>query len=119
MFEETLLRNLRSRQSDLTALLENCSSRWGFEDPICRFYHQSFKVYSIQGETARIVHALESLAPERPLKPWFRQIIEQGTARSSRQADNQDWPPAARPILEAFFHARFFLEMAVRYARLP
>ncbi len=116
MFEETLLRNLRLRRSELTALLEKCSSHWGFEDPIYRFYHQSLKVYSLQDETMRIVHLLESLAPERPLNPWFRQIIEQGTGRSFGQEDNEDWPRATRPILEAFFPARFCLEMAVRYA---
>ncbi len=116
VFEETLLRNLHLRQSDLTALLESCSSHWGFEDPIYRFYHQSFKVYALQDQTLRIVHVLESLAPVRPLNPWFREIIEQGTGRSFRQEDNKDWPRATRPILEAFFHARFFLEMAVRYA---
>jgi hypothetical protein len=52
------------------------------------------------------------------LNPWFRQIVEHGTGKSFRQEDNEDWPSAARPILEAFFHARFFLEMAVRYATL-
>jgi len=116
--EETLLGNLRARQGELTTLLENCSSHWGFEDPIYRFYHQSFKVYSLQEYTARIVHVLESLAPERPLNPWFRQIVEQGTGKSFRPEDNADWPRVTRPILEAFFHARFFLEMAVRYATL-
>ena len=37
----------------------------GFEDPIYRFYHQSFKVYALQNETARIVRVLQSLAPDR------------------------------------------------------
>lgn len=32
--------------------------------------------------------------------------------------DNARWTEVTRPILEAFFHARFFLEMAVRYADL-
>lgn len=113
------MRNLRARQAELPALLEDCSSHWGFEDPIYRFYHQSFKVYSLQDETVRIVRVLESLAPDCPLNPWFRQIVEQGTGRSFRQDDNADWTRATRPILEAFFHARFFLEMAVRYATLP
>jgi hypothetical protein len=31
--------------------------------------------------------------------------------------DNRHWPEATRPIVEAFFHARYFLEMAVRYGR--
>ena len=118
VFEEMLLRNLRSRQPELTALLEECSSHWGFEDPIYRFYHQSFKVYALQDQTSRIVSALENLAPDRPLNPWFRQIVEQGTGKSFKQDDNADWTRITRPILEAFFHARFFLEMAVRYAAL-
>lgn len=117
-FEEPLLRNLRSRQPELTALLEECSSHWGFEDPIYRFYHQSFKVYALQDQTSRIVSVLESLAPDRPLNPWFRQIVEQGTGKSFKQDDNADWTRITRPLLEAFFHARFFLEMAVRYATL-
>jgi len=29
--------------------------------------------------------------------------------------DNARWTTVTRPIIEAFFHARFFLEMAVRY----
>ena len=116
--EQALLRNLRSREPELTALLEECSSHWGFEDPIYRFYHQSLKVYALQDQTSRIVNVLESLAPDRPLDPWFRQIVEQGTGKSFKQDDNAVWTCITRPILEAFFHARFFLEMAVRYATL-
>src|SRR5713101_3559297 len=71
--EHALLRNLRSREPELTAFLEECSSHWGFEDPIYRFYHQSFKVYALQDQTSRIVRVLESLAPDRPLNPWFHQ----------------------------------------------
>ncbi len=116
--EHALLRNLRSREPELAALLEECSSHWGFEDPIYRFYHQSFKVYALQDQTSRIVSVLESLAPDCPLNPWFRQIVEQGTGKSFKQDHNADWTRITRPILEAFFHARFFLEMAVRYATL-
>jgi hypothetical protein len=116
--EEALLRSLDSRRSELTALLEECSSHWGFEDPIYRFYHQSFKVYALQNETVRIVRALEGLAPDRVLNQWFRLIVEQGTGKTFKQSDNADWTTVTRPIVEAFFHARFFLEMAVRYAAL-
>lgn len=114
--EQALLRNLHSRQPELTALFEECSSHWRFEDPIYRFYHQSFKVYGLQGETMRIVRVLESLSPERPLNPWFRLIVEQGTGKSFTPAANADWTATTRPIVEAFFHARFFLDMAVRYS---
>ncbi len=30
---------------------------------------------------------------------------------------NQRWLNVARPIVEAFFHARYFLEMVCRYVR--
>lgn len=32
-------------------------------------------------------------------------------------AHNQEWTRHTRPFVEAFFHARFFLEMAVKYGR--
>lgn len=116
--EAALVKNLRSRQAELTALLEECSGHWGFEDPIYRFYHQSFKVYALQHQTTRIVGVLESLAPDRPLNPWFREIVEQGTGKTFKLEDNAEWMRVTRPMLEAFFHARFFLEMAVRYSTL-
>ena len=116
--ERTLLKSLTIRRQELTALLAECSSHWGFEDPIYRFYHQSFKVFYLQDTTTRIVRVLESLAPECPLNPWFRETVAQGTGKVFKQADNADWVRVTRPILEAFFHARFFLEMAVRYATL-
>lgn len=97
-------------------LLESCSDHWGFEDPVYRFYHQSFKVYTLQGKTQEIVRVLQELAPDQPLHRWFLEIVEQGTGRDFEVQHNADWTAITRPILEAFFHARYFLEMAVRYA---
>lgn len=116
--ERALLGALQSRRDELKMRLEESSNEWGFEDPIYRFYHQSFKLYSLQGETHAIVRLLASLAPDRTLNPWFLQIVEEGTGKQFTPKDNADWPGVARPIVEAFFHARFFLEMAVRYAHV-
>ena len=116
--ETLLLANLRRRAAELDGLLESCSDHWGFEDPVYRFYHQSFKVYALQGKTREIVRVLEELAPERPLHRWFLEIVELGTGREFEPEHNADWTGVTRPILEAFFHARYFLEMAVRYASL-
>ncbi len=65
--------------------LEESSNEWDFEDPIYRFYHPSFKVYSLQGQTKAIVRLLASLAPDRTLNPSFLQIVEEGRVSSSRQ----------------------------------
>ena len=116
--EESLLLNLRRDRNELERLLEGCSDHWGYEDPVYRFYHQSFKVYGLQHQTCSIVEKLQALAPDLPLNPWFVQIVESGTGKEFKHEDNARWTEVTRPILEAFFHARFFLEMAVRYADL-
>lgn len=116
--EGALLANLRRDRRELEELLRQCSDHWGYEDPVYRFYHQSFKVYGLQRQTQAIVDRLQALAPDRPLNPWFLEIVQRGTGRRFRSDDNARWTETTRPILEAFFHARFFLEMAVRYADL-
>lgn len=116
--EISLLANLRRERRDLEKLLAACDDHWGYEDPVYRFYHQSFKVYGLQGSTQEIVRTLQSLAPDRPLDPWFLEIVGAGTGKEFRPEDNAHWTEVTRPIVEAFLHARYFLEMAVRYADL-
>jgi hypothetical protein len=116
--EAVLLRGLRERHAALGELLERSSNHWGFEDPIYRFYHQSFKVYWLQQQTDAIVRDLSALVPGQPLNPWFREIVARGTGKQFSSEHNPNWTEVTRPILEAFFHARFFLEMAVRYSHL-
>src|SRR5436305_2154048 len=116
--EKALLLSLRRDRGELEKLLRECSDHWGYEDPVYRFYHQSFKVYGLQRRSQAIVDRLQALAPDRPLNPWFVEIVRSGTGKAFKIEDNQRWMEVTRPILEAFFHARFFLEMAVRYADL-
>ena len=117
--EVRLLHNLRSKEAELRERLEACSDHWGFEDPVYRFYHQSFKVYWLQAQTEDLVKLLTDMAPTPDgLNPWFLQIVREGTGKTFTMEDNARWTEATRPILEAFFHARYFVEMAVRYAGL-
>jgi hypothetical protein len=108
---------LRVALPELEVLLHECTSHWGYEDSIYRFYHQSFKVYQLQSRTLAIVNKLQALAPDRTLNQWFMRIIGEGTGKIFTARDNENWPGVTRPILEAFFHARYFLEMAVKYGR--
>jgi len=114
---QALLANMKAALPKLEALLEECSSHWGYEDPVYRFYHQSFKVHRLQGTTERIVAELKALAPDHPLNEWFTQIVSEGTGKKFEPEHNRRWLEVTRPMLEAFFHARFFLEMAVRYGK--
>lgn len=116
---------------------------WTYEDPIYRFYHHSFKVLRLQEDTIKIVEMLKSLLPGQELNKMFMRIIEDGTAISSVKLPydiitffgdrvrelksddkgmpieelNMNWEKYTRPILEAFFHAKFMLEMAVKYGK--
>ncbi len=85
-------------------------------DAIYRFYHQSFKVFYLQATTERIVQQLRELLPDCELNPWFLEIISSGTRKDFDLSMNENWLSETRPMLEAFFHAKYFLEMVCRYS---
>lgn len=114
-----LLTNLHARSADIDTLWERCNNTWTYEDLIYRFWHQSFKVYDLQELTEEIVTLLDDLAPEGTTQhPWFTGIIAAGTGRVFEQVHNEAWAAHTRPIVEAFFHARFMLDMTHRYKSL-
>jgi hypothetical protein len=43
--DNELLANIKSHLPELVALLQEMNSHWFYEDPIYRFYHQSFKFF--------------------------------------------------------------------------
>jgi hypothetical protein len=115
---EVLLAGMQDQLDSLEAVLVTVNDTWVSEDLIYRFWHQSFKVYQLQETTERIVAALRAVAPSgSELHPWFLEIVRAGTGQRFELAHNQDWTRHTRPIVEAFFHARFMLEMVVRYGR--
>lgn len=117
VLSEPLLLAIKVRLDELVALLKTASSHWHAEDAFYRFYHQSWKLYGLQRDTAQIVETLRELWPEKQLHPWFEKIIGEGTGLEFSSEDNRDWLRRGRPILEAFFHARTMLEFAVKYGR--
>jgi len=136
-----LWKNIRKARGKLEKLLGQISDHWYYEDGVYRFYHQSLKVFGLQSSTLIIVEELKKLAPpddtfpdhkskfrfyfeegERPkepqiLNPWFMEIVRDGTGKKFHPNDNQNWLPVTRPIVEAFMHAKYFLEMIVRYSK--
>lgn len=115
--EQRLLDNIKRQLPELEGLLARARSHWEYEDYVYRFYHQSFKAFGVQSITLGIVNALRSLLPEVALNHRFLSIIESGTGRQFSLEMNAVWDTTTRPLLEAFFHARFMLEMAVKYGR--
>ena len=116
--ELVLLERLKQRKADLEKMLDVMSGHWTYEDHFYRYYHGSFKVYRTQHTTAQAVKLLRELLPERELNLSFEKIISDGTGTEFNLRHNKNWDKHTRPILEAFTHAKFMIEMAVRYADL-
>jgi hypothetical protein len=112
-----LLQNIKAQLLELEELLHRIEGQWGIEDSFYRLYHQSFKVYHLQSTTEEICKALQQLLPDHSLNDWFSEIIAQGTGKEFELSHNKEWLVQTRPILEAFFHAHFFLKMAVKYGK--
>ncbi len=117
--DRVLLANIKRQLPELESLMEEVNSHWGYEDPIYRFYHRSLKVYAIQQTTQRIVKLLKSLAPPATtISADFEEIYKAGASGKRFEIEhNRNWTKHTRVFLEAFFHAKYFLEMAVRYGK--
>jgi hypothetical protein len=53
--------------------------------------------------------------PDRRLNEWFTKIISEGTGKQFQVSHNRGWLQHTRPIVEAFFHAHYFLKMVCKY----
>jgi len=117
--DNELLVSIQQQWSELAELLDEVNSHWVYEDRIYRFYYQSFKVYSLQYETTRIVDALKKIAPTgTSLCQIFEEIYQAGASGKEFEMEhNQQWTAHTRVFVEAFLHAKYFLEMAVKYGK--
>ena len=115
-YRAKLLQNIKVRLPQLEALLSEVEDHWGMEDCFYRFYHGSFKVFGMQGLTEAICKELQALLPDRPLNRWFSGIVTSGTGHDF-QTCGDNWYAETRAILEACFHAHFFLKLVCKYGR--
>jgi hypothetical protein len=115
-----LLENIKKNISELEKLLVTVNGDWVYDDAVYRYYHYSFKVYYLQEKTLKIVELLKSISPHEDkgnLNKFFLEILEGGTGKIFESSHNKEWSKNCRPILEAFFHAKYFLEMAIKYGK--
>ena len=116
-YRQRLLRNIKERLPQLNELLVGVEDHWGMEDGIYRFYHMSFKVYRLQHLTEQVCKSLRELLPDRPFNKWFSEIIAQGTGHQFEMENNENWLRHTRSIVEASFHAHYFLKMVCKYGK--
>lgn len=115
---QQLLDNIKKNYSKLEKLLADITGSDVYEDAVYRFYHGSYKVYYVQGATEKIVNTLKDIAPEGvTLNQNFMKIFKKGTGKAFKSDHNKEWAKHTQPMLEAFFHAKYFLEMAVKFGK--
>jgi len=119
---KVLLDNIKDNLGDLKKLLESMSGTY-YEDTIYRFYHGSFKVYYLQDLTIEAYNLFIKISPHvevgdsykyNPFCQYFEEIYREGTGWEHKLHHNSKWTMVTRPIVEAFFHTKYFVEMAVK-----
>lgn len=114
-----LLANIKGGMPMLLELRRWADEEWNGEDGIYRFYHTSFKGYRLQEITEKIVALFRSLNPKPGvgLHNFFEEIIQDGTGKIFLASHNREWTQHTRPIVEAYFHTRWVLDMMIRYGQ--
>ena len=113
--DQALLDAIKDKLPELERLLTPFAG--DYEDGIYRFYHQSFKVYHLQDYTTRATELFKGIAKTTNsiLCSRYGEIVAQGTGAHFETDHNRHWTLHTRPILEAFFHAKYFVEMMLKY----
>jgi len=113
--DQMLLEAIKAHLPELESLL--FVFRSDYEDRIYRFYYQSFKVYSLQESTEKAAALLRRIGAvtDSELCHWFEELVAEGTGSEFEIDHNERWPLHTGPIVEAFLHAKYFLEMMVKY----
>jgi hypothetical protein len=89
--DELLLQRIKARLPELEELHIEVTSHWKEEDAVYRYYHGSFKVYSIQDCIKQIVALFQELGDGSKLNGDFPKIIEAGTDIKFDYAHNSEW----------------------------
>jgi hypothetical protein len=117
--DQILLENIKKDLPQLQGQLATYSGHWHCEDPFYRAYYGSLKVYGIQQDTQNIVKSLRELSPhkDKKLNDFFEKLIQIGTEKEFELEHNQRWFEETFPMINAFMHSKYFLELAVKYGK--
>jgi len=115
--DQSLLDSIKAKLPSLEELV--FLFNFEYEDGVYRLYHNSFKVYNLQDLTVKAVAVFENIAKatDSDLCEWFKQIVVAGTTKEWDSDHNREWLLQTRPIVEAFLHAKYFLDMMIKYGR--
>lgn len=112
---EELLKSIKERMPVLKELWDDMEKARAYEEGIYRYYHGSFKVYRMQEWTKKIVDELIKVKEPVRMLEMFQSIYCKGVNKEFVLDHNSRWEYETSPIVTAFLHARYFLEMIVKY----
>ncbi len=109
-----LLYNIKAYHQDVSRLL--LAFKEAEEDFVYRFYHQSFKVFNFNDYIVTAKELFLKCAPDPvTLNKPFLNIVDEALEKKFNDETNKNWEEETRPILEAFWHCKYFLEQMEQY----
>lgn len=112
-----LLTSLKKHRPELLAVQKEIMNHWSYEDMIYRYYHGSNKTYWIQTHTLKLKALFEAIFPNTTFHKSFAAIIAKGTGHTFQLSHNDAWDKHTLPMLQAFFHCKYMLEMMLKYSK--
>ena len=112
----TLFLRIKARQPELEEFARDLEE--AEEDGVYRFYHGSNKVFFLQDPVKAAYALIKEIGGESdPPNFEYARIVEAGTAHQFSATTNENWEAEIKPILEAFWHTKYFINMMVKYAK--
>ena len=112
----TLFLRIKSRLPELEELAHDLKETE--EDGVYRFYHGSNKVFFLQDPVKEAFTLINEIGGESdPPNFEYARIIGVGTAHQFSETTNENWEAETKPILDAFWHTKYFINMMVKYAK--
>jgi hypothetical protein len=89
------------------------------ENGVYRFYHGSFKVFNMQGPIKEAFKLIDEIGGEDdPPHFDYALLVKAGTENDfAGDRTNANWDAETKPILEAFWHTKYFINMMVKYGK--
>ena len=112
----TLFLRIKARLPELEELARDLEE--AEEDGVYRFYHGSNKVFFLQDPVKAAFTLIKEIGGEDdPPNFEYARIVEAGTAHQFSETTNANWEAETKPILDAFWHTKYFINMMVKYAK--
>src|ERR1700676_3938422 len=108
----TLFHRIKARLQeleDVAATLEEAE-----EDGVYRLYHGSYKVFDLHDPVKAAFKLIKKIEVDSdPPYSECARIVEAGTKHQFSATTNENWEAETKPILEAFWHTKYFINMMV------